>query len=121
MRGLRAADHHRWQGAARQRHGVPASRWPLDDRARPTADPRRSATAAGLTPLADGLDLSGAWDGVYSYPRDSRTVPFVAHLTEREAAFTGTSEETGTYGAAKGVKIGATLQGRRDARSVTFL
>lgn len=46
---------------------------------------------------------------------------FVAQLTERDAAFSGTSEETGTYGAAKGVKIGATLQGRRDARAVTFL
>jgi hypothetical protein len=48
-------------------------------------------------------------------------VPFVAHLMEREAAVTGTIEETGTYGDARGVKIAATLQGRRVASAVTFL
>src|SRR5262249_298773 len=107
--------------AARERHGVSAPRWPLDDRAGTAADPRVAAAAAGLAPLADGLDLSGAWDGVYSYPRDSRTVPFVAHLMERAATLTGTTQQTGTRGAAKGGKIGRTRQGRRDARAVTFL
>jgi hypothetical protein len=48
-------------------------------------------------------------------------VPFVAHLSEQQATLSGTTEETGTYGAAQGIKIGATLQGRRDARAVTFL
>jgi hypothetical protein len=100
---------------------VSARRWALDDRAGAAPDPRVTPAAAGLAPLADGLDLSGVWDGVYSYPRDSRTVPFVAHLSEQQATLSGTTEETGTHGAAQGIKLGATLQGRRDARAVTFL
>jgi len=48
-------------------------------------------------------------------------VPFVAHLSEQQATLSGTTEETGTHGAAQGIKLGATLQGRRDARAVTFL
>ena len=71
--------------------------------------------------MADGFDLTGPWQGVYSYPGERLAVPFSARLAERDAWLTGSTEETATHGAARGTRIAATLQGRRDARVVTFL
>ncbi len=69
----------------------------------------------------DGLDLSGVWQGVYSYPVSRKPVSFVATLSETGGWLTGATEETGTVGDARGLTISATLQGRRTGRSVTFL
>jgi hypothetical protein len=68
-----------------------------------------------------GEDLSGSWDGLYSYPRDLAPVSFVADLKETGGWFTGTTRETATNGSASGEILGATLQGRRSGSSVKFL
>ena len=67
------------------------------------------------------MNLSGQWQGFYSYPSRQRPVSFSATLTEAGSWLTGMTTETGTEGKARGRVLGATLQGRRTARSVTFL
>jgi hypothetical protein len=67
------------------------------------------------------VNLSGQWQGFYSYPSRQRPVSFSATLTEAGSWLTGMTTETGTEGKARGRVLGATLQGRRTARSVTFL
>jgi hypothetical protein len=68
-----------------------------------------------------GEDLSGFWDGIYSYPRDLAPVSFVADLKEAEGWLTGTTEETAAIGSASGQTLSATLQGRRSGSAVKFL
>lgn len=75
-------------------------------------------TASGK---AGGLDLSGSWHGLYSYPRTKAPVHFEASLNETDGWLLGTICETGTVGAAAGLTISASLQGRRTERTVTFL
>jgi hypothetical protein len=70
---------------------------------------------------ADALNLSGVWQGLYSYRSKRDPVPFVATLTEMDSWLTGATEETGVVGEARGRTITATLQGRRDGHSVTWL
>jgi hypothetical protein len=67
------------------------------------------------------LDLSGVWQGVYSYPGRRDPVAFVATLDESQSWLTGATEETGDTGDARGVTISATLQGRRTGSAVTWL
>ena len=76
---------------------------------------------AGGPSQSDRLDLSGAWQGLYSYPVKQPSVPFTATLDEALGWLTGRTEETGSIGDARGLTISATLQGRRTGRSVTFL
>jgi len=69
-----------------------------------------------------GASLSGAWSGVYSFPRDAhRPVSFSAKLTQDGPWIVGTSEEVAERGRARGVRISATLQGRRDGVRVCWL
>jgi hypothetical protein len=69
------------------------------------------------------LDLSGQWSGLYSYPpgRGREPVAFTATLKETDGWLEGSTTEVGQVGAARGLTISATLQGRRSGRSVTFL
>ncbi len=76
---------------------------------------------AGAGSHADHLDLSGAWQGLYSYPVSRPSVSFTATLSEALGWLTGRTEETGSVGDARGLTISATLQGRRTGRSVTLL
>jgi hypothetical protein len=69
----------------------------------------------------DPLNLSGQWQGFYSYPSRQRPVSFSASLTESGSWLTGTTTEKGSQGATRGRVLDATLQGRRTGRSVTFL
>src|SRR5437667_10915438 len=69
----------------------------------------------------DPLNLSGLWQGFYSYPSRQRPVSFSATLTESGSWLTGMTTDTGTQGETRGRVLSATLQGRRMARSVTFL
>jgi hypothetical protein len=69
----------------------------------------------------DGLDLSGVWDGLFSYPSRRPPVMFVATLSESGAWLNGVIEEVATSGPSKGQKLSATVQGRRAGRSVSLL
>src|SRR6185295_5140660 len=69
----------------------------------------------------DPLILTGLWQGFYSYPSRQRPVSFSATLTEAGSWLTGTTSETGAQGKTRGRVLGATLQGRRTGRTVTFL
>ncbi|HEY1934453.1 MAG TPA: hypothetical protein VGG99_20790 [Acetobacteraceae bacterium] len=69
----------------------------------------------------DATNLSGLWLGLFSYPRKLRPVHFEASLRDADGWLVGTTCETGTAGEVAGLTIGATLQGRRTERTVTFL
>jgi len=69
----------------------------------------------------DSLDLTGSWQGQYSYTRSKPPVAFSARLSETGSWLDGVIEEIGTAGDAKGRPIAATVQGRRNGRSVTWL
>jgi hypothetical protein len=71
--------------------------------------------------LASGQDLSGAWDGLYSYPRTLAPVAFVAALNETAGWLTGTTEESAASRSTSGQTLTATLQGRRSGMFVKFL
>jgi hypothetical protein len=73
------------------------------------------------TEESDGFDLTGVWNGQYDYPTSIAAVAFIAALTETGGSISGTTEEIGTVGRARGLAINAILQGRRTGRSVTFL
>ena len=70
---------------------------------------------------SDPMDLSGVWDGLYSYPTSKPPVPFRATLKELNSWLDGVIEETGTAGDARGVPISAIVQGRRTGSSLTFV
>jgi hypothetical protein len=70
--------------------------------------------------LASGQDLSGTWDGRYSYPRILAPVAFVATLNEASGWLTGTTQEVAPNRPG-GQQMSATLQGRRSGSSVKFL
>jgi len=68
---------------------------------------------------APSLDVSGVWNGVYSYAVASiaaAPVPFLATLAETGSAIVGATEETMRGGAAP-----AALRGRRSGRAVAFV
>ena len=72
-------------------------------------------------PALRGEDLSGPWDGLYSYPRTLAPVSFVADLKETGGWLTGTTGEAAASGSATGQNLSATLQGRRSGSFVKFL
>jgi hypothetical protein len=69
----------------------------------------------------DALNLSGLWHGQYGYPNNKRPVAFTVTMTETNSWLNGVVEETGTVGEARGLTIGATVQGRRTGHDVTWL
>ncbi len=72
-------------------------------------------------PDAGDSNLSGIWNGLYSYPRTRPPVHFVAELSELDGWLSGVIEERSDDDDDAGGMIGATLQGRRTGRTVTFL
>ncbi len=68
-----------------------------------------------------GGSLSGAWSGIYNYPRTLPPVPFTAVLIQNGEWITGTTEEISRFGNVRGVTISATLQGRRAGAEVKWL
>ncbi len=73
-----------------------------------------------MTAPAD-RNLTGDWQGLYSYPGNQPPTPFLARLTETDGWIAGAIEEIATVGDTAGQPITATLAGRRIGRSVTFL
>jgi hypothetical protein len=70
--------------------------------------------------MPSDLDLSGAWSGLYGFPRGAQPVFFEANLADAEGWLTGTITEQVTVGRQKTV-LQSALQGRRDGHGVTWL
>jgi hypothetical protein len=66
-------------------------------------------------------NLTGVWHGLYSYPYNRAPVSFVATLIEAGSAVTGTTHEPCDMGGRPNETLYATLQGRRQASTVSFL
>ena len=75
----------------------------------------------GKTDRGAAWNLSGIWQGEFSYPRNRPAIAFRATLTESSSWIHGVTEEKGAVGEARGLTISATLQGRRSGREVTWL
>jgi hypothetical protein len=70
---------------------------------------------------SDALDLTGVWNGLYSYPRAIEPVSFLTTLVETDSWLAGFIEEIASIGTMRGQTIAATVQGRRAGHAVTFL
>jgi hypothetical protein len=64
-------------------------------------------------------DLSGTWQGLYSYTDGREPVAFVAVVIDAAGSLGGTTHER--YGEAPGGYLYATLSGRRDGSAVTLV
>ncbi len=73
--------------------------------------------------MSDGeaFNLSGVWHGQYAYAEGGRdAVAFVAALRDLDGVLSGSTEEAVPMGGASAT-LRATLQGRREGRTVTLL
>lgn len=68
---------------------------------------------------AQTQDLTGVWNGLYSYP-DGRSVTFVATLIESGSTLTGSTHEPCVGRDCPGGTLFASLTGSRQAGAVTF-
>ncbi len=68
---------------------------------------------------ANARDLTGVWNGLYSYA-DGRSVTFVATLIEHGSALTGSTHEPCVDRRIRGGTLYATLAGSRDGSAVAF-
>jgi hypothetical protein len=77
--------------------------------------------ASDMTQSLSAQNLTGIWHGLYSY-RDGRpSVSFVATLIETGSLVSGTTHEQGDRKRGLNQTLYATLLGRRQGVSVTFL
>ena len=67
-----------------------------------------------------GANLTGVWQGVYSY-RNGQPIPFWATLIESGSFLTGTTQENTTVGARPDVVANAMIDGTRQASRVAFV
>jgi hypothetical protein len=70
-----------------------------------------------MTEPAAGENLTGVWQGLYSYPR-GQSVSFVATLIDSGVSFSGTIHEPSIFG---GDTIYATFAGTQQGSAVSFL
>ena len=68
---------------------------------------------------ADAQNLTGVWQGLYTYP-DGESVSFVATLIDSGGALSGSTHEPCTDAAASSGTLYATLAGNRGGSAVTF-
>jgi len=68
---------------------------------------------------ADAHNLTGVWQGLYTYP-DGESVSFVATLIDSGGALSGSTHEPCTDPAAPSGTLYATLAGNRGGSAVTF-
>ncbi len=66
------------------------------------------------------LNLTGNWNGSFSYRDEPEPVPFTARLRHVSDRLTGTIEERATVGPERGRLVTATIIGRIDGRDVRF-
>jgi hypothetical protein len=65
-------------------------------------------------------NLTGVWQGLYTYPSRNQRVLFGATLIETASWVTGSTQEPCTSGEQIGETLYATLLGRRDGTTVAF-
>jgi len=68
---------------------------------------------------ADAQNLTGVWNGLYSYP-NGRSVTFVATLIDSGSTLTGSTHEPCVGGDCPAGTLFATLLGGRSGSAVTF-
>ncbi len=66
-------------------------------------------------------NLTGVWDGFYTYERRARAVVFGATLIETPSWLTGSTHEICSVGINKGSLLCATVDGRRSGNALAFL
>jgi hypothetical protein len=67
----------------------------------------------------DARNLTGVWQGLYTYPH-GQSVSFVATLIDSAGALSGSTHEAGGHGNAPSGTLYATLAGTRSGSAVTF-
>jgi hypothetical protein len=65
-------------------------------------------------------NLTGIWQGLYTYPRLLQRVLFGATLIESGSWVTGSTQEIASVGPHKGETVTALLDGQRNESSITF-
>ena len=70
--------------------------------------------------MADPLDLTGAWEGIFSYPRSLPPNAFGCVLRDRSGALAGEVQERGDSEQERSVTLIAMIEGRRNGRAVSF-
>src|SRR5215467_14240016 len=68
---------------------------------------------------AEAQNLTGVWNGLYSYP-DGRSVTFVATLIDSGSTLSGSTHEPCVGGDCPSATLFATLMGSRSGSAVTF-
>src|ERR1700761_8214019 len=66
------------------------------------------------------VNLTGVWQGLYTYPRILQRVLFGATLIESGSWVTGSTHEVWNYGPHKGQTLTAMLEGQRADNVLTF-
>ena len=66
-------------------------------------------------------NLSGIWQGLYSYPDGHEPTSFVAVVIDSDAGFSGTTHEQCSFQEIPGGYLYATLRGQRAGSTVTFV
>lgn len=69
----------------------------------------------------DKLNLTGAWSGIFSYPRTLPPNQFEAELRDHLGALTGETFELGNNRRNKGQPLHAMIEGHRHGRDVSFI
>jgi hypothetical protein len=70
---------------------------------------------------ANAQNLTGVWQGTYSYPRGQRPVAFVATLIQSGSSVSGTTHEPCAVGGSPDETLYATLTGSRHGGAVSFV
>ncbi|HEY6256748.1 MAG TPA: hypothetical protein VIY51_13235 [Xanthobacteraceae bacterium] len=70
---------------------------------------------------AGAENLTGVWQGLYTYPMGGGSVSFVATLIESGHTLSGSIHEPRTIGAGAGETIYATLLGGRSGSAISFV
>ena len=66
-------------------------------------------------------DLSGAWDGIYNYPRGHRPNAFAATLRDAHGLLAGEISEPSQERGDRGAILHALLEGSREGSTVRFV
>ncbi|WP_166037152.1 hypothetical protein [Sphingosinicella sp. YJ22] len=68
-----------------------------------------------------GIDLSGHWSGVFSFPYELPPGPFEAQIHDIAGAISGVTTEPGDIYDPPGTTLDATIEGRRSGAFLTFV
>jgi hypothetical protein len=70
--------------------------------------------------VTDETSITGVWDGLYSYPRLRKPVPFLAVVLDLSGILSGTTQEEPKEGLGAGMTLNAEIAGARHDSSVSF-